>query len=481
MRCVETKETMMEPMLAMVLGFAAGAATAWLYLLRQCAAAFERGRTSLDAERAALGERLVAREGEVERLASDLRNSARAVEIRDRLVADLRSELAGLTAKLDAERASAAEKLGVLNEAREQLTASFRALSGESLKANNQMFLDLAAQTLGTFQQRAQGELERRQQAIHELVTPVKLSLDKLDSQVHALERQREGAYQALTTQVRSLADGQGDLRRETSNLVKALRQPAARGRWGELQLRRVVELAGMVEHCDFVEQASVEVEDGRLRPDLVVRLPGGANIVVDAKTPLSACLDAFETDDDALRRQHLAAHARQVREHATKLGRKSYQEQFQPSPDLVVLFLPVEAYFSMALNEDPALIEFGMREKVLIATPTTLIALLRAAACGWKQEALARNAREISELGRQLHERIAVMAEHWSRVGRSLGDAVGAYNRAVGSLESRVLVSARRFRELEAVPDEREIELIEPVESLPRALQMPELEGAAA
>jgi DNA recombination protein RmuC len=338
------------------------------------------------------------------------------------------------------------------------------------------MFLDLAAQTLGRFQQDAKGDLERRQQAIQELVAPVKLSLDKLDGRIHDIERLREGAYQALTTQVRVLAEGQGDLRRETFSLVKALRQPVARGRWGELQLRKVVEMAGMVEYCDFVEQASINGEDGRLRPDLVVRLPGGLNIVVDAKTPLSAYLDAAETDDDDVRKKHLIDHARQVRDHMTQLGRKSYQDQFDPTPDLVVLFLPGEMLFSAALQQDPQLIEFGVGEKVVLATPTTLITLLRTVAYGWKQEALARNAQEISELGRQLHDRISVLAGHWARVGRNLGEAVGAYNSAVASMETRVLVSARRFRDLKAVPDEREIDVLEPIETIPRTLDVPEL-----
>jgi DNA recombination protein RmuC len=329
---------------------------------------------------------------------------------------------------------------------------------------------------LGKYQASAQGELDKRQQAIQELVAPVRQSLDKLDGRIGEIEKTREGAYQALTTQVRVLAEGQTELRRETGNLVRALRQPAARGRWGELQLKRVVEMAGMVDHCDFIEQVGVEGENGILRPDLIVRLPGGRNIVVDAKTPLLAYLDAVETQDDQVRGQRLADHARQVRDHMTKLGRKSYQDQFDSTPELVILFLPGEMFFSAALEQDPELIEFGVGEKVLPATPTTLIAMLRAIAYGWKQEALARNAQEISDLGRELHERVSVMAGHWARVGKNLGDAVGAYNKAVASLETRVLVSTRRFKELEAIPDGREIADVEPIDLVPRALQAPEL-----
>ena len=509
----------MDPILAIVIGLALGGGAVWAYLRQQSQVTFERGRASMDAERAALVERIAARDMEVARLQGDvsdvharwqtatadlreegekrsaaeqnaarvpqlevaLREAAQAADTRDETNLELRTENARLKAELDAERASAREKLAVLDQTQEQLTSAFRGLSAQALQANNQSFLDLAAQTLGKYQQGAQGDLERRQQAIHELVAPVKLSLDKLDGRIHDIEKLREGAYQALTTQVRSLNEGQVDLRRETLNLVKALRQPAARGRWGELQLRRVVEMAGMVEHCDFVEQASVTGEDGRQRPDVVVRLPGGLNIVVDAKTPLSAYLEAAETDDDEVRRQRLVDHARQVRDHMTRLGRKSYQAQFDPTPDLVVLFLPGEMLFSAALQQDPELIEFGVGEKVMLATPTTLITLLRAVSYGWKQEALARNAHEISELGRQLHERISVMAAHWARVGKNLGEAVGAYNGAVASLETRVLVSARCFRELKAVPDGREIAVLEPIEVVPRALQLLELETEPA
>lgn len=509
----------MEVILSVAAGLVIGGTAAWLYLRQQAHGAFERGRVAVEGERATLIERLAGRDAEVARLerrASELEaarepveaafrteaqrraaaeqlaarvpqlestliEAARLAEAKDSANAELKAENARLKAELEAERAMLTEKLSVLNQAQEQLVSAFRALSAQALQANNQSFLDLAAQTLGKFQQGAQGDLEKRQQAIQELVGPVKQSLDKLDGRIQDVEKVREGAYQALTTQVRSLAEGQGDLRRETSNLVKALRQPMARGRWGELQLRRVVEMAGMLEHCDFIEQASVEGEEGRLRPDMVVRLPGGRNIVVDAKTPLTAYLEAAESEDDVLRKQRLVEHARQVRDHMTRLGRKSYQEQFDPTPELVVLFLPGEMFFSAALEQDPELIEFGVGEKVIPATPTTLIAMLRAIAYGWKQEALARNAQEICELGRELHERISVMAGHWGKVGKNLGDAVGAYNKAVASLESRVLVSARRFKELEAVPDGREIVEIDQVEVLPRALAVLETEAQSA
>jgi DNA recombination protein RmuC len=505
----------LELVLAGIAGLVVGLVAAWLFLRQQVEGAFQRGKIATEAERAALVERLASRDVEVGKLenkvaalesaraASEaslraetqsraaaeqsatrvpqlevaLSEAARVAESKDSVNADLKADNARLAAELEAERALGAEKLVLLSKAEDQLQNVFRALSAQALQANNQAFLDLATETLGRFQQGAQGDLEKRQHAIQELVTPVKVSLDKLDGRIQEIEKAREGAYQALTTQVRSLAQGQGDLQRETANLVRALRQPMARGRWGELQLRRVVEMAGMLEHCDFNEQATVEGTDGRLRPDMVVRLPGGRNIVVDAKTPLTAYLDAIEAESDELRKQRLVEHARQVRDHMTKLGRKSYQEQFDPTPELVVLFLPGEMFFSAALEQDPELIEFGVGEKVIPATPTTLIAMLRAIAYGWKQEALARNAQEISELGRELHERISVMAAHWGRVGKNLGDAVGAYNNAVASLESRVLPSARRFKELEAVPDGREIARIEQVELLPRALQAPELE----
>jgi DNA recombination protein RmuC len=466
----------LNPILGFGIGLALGIAIACLYLRAQMKSAFERGRLSVGPERATLIERIASREIEIARLDAALHDAASVAKDTDAANAELIADVARVTEKLEAERALAAERLVVVEKAREELTSTFSALSGQALQSNNQMFLDLAAQTLGRFQQDAKGDLERRQQAIQELVAPVKLSLDKLDGRIHDIERLREGAYQALTTQVRVLAEGQGDLRRETFSLVKALRQPVARGRWGELQLRKVVEMAGMVEYCDFVEQASINGEDGRLRPDLVVRLPGGLNIVVDAKTPLSAYLDAAETDDDDVRKKHLIDHARQVRDHMTQLGRKSYQDQFDPTPDLVVLFLPGEMLFSAALQQDPQLIEFGVGEKVVLATPTTLITLLRTVAYGWKQEALARNAQEISELGRQLHDRISVLAGHWARVGRNLGEAVGAYNSAVASMETRVLVSARRFRDLKAVPDEREIDVLEPIETIPRTLDVPEL-----
>ena len=384
-----------------------------------------------------------------------------------------------LEAELEGERARFAERKAALEEARISFSDAFKALSADALARNNQSFLELARTTLDAQQQTAKNELEKRQLAVGEMIAPVKASLDKFEQQIQGIEASRVNAYATLTEQVRSLAEAQGQLRMETGNLVKALRAPQTRGRWGELQLKRVVEMAGMLDHCDFFEQESTTTDEGRLRPDMIVKLPGGKNIVVDAKAPLAAYLEALETDDEAEKKRKLLDHARQVRDHLVKLGRKAYWEQFQPSPDFVVLFLPGETFYAAALEADPSLIEQGVDQRVIMATPTTLIALLRAVAYGWNQQALTDNAERISALGRELYERIGTVAEHWSRVGKNLSEAVGAYNKSVASMESRVLVSARKFRDLKvsgAGGDDKELPDLNPVESLPRHAQAPEL-----
>ncbi|MEO5721800.1 MAG: DNA recombination protein RmuC [Chthoniobacterales bacterium] len=386
------------------------------------------------------------------------------------------ARIAALETQLGEERKAAMEKLAVLDQAQARFSDAFKALSAEALRNNNTSFLELAKSTLEKTQEGARGDLEKRQEAIDALVRPLRDSLEKVDVKINDLEKARSGAYESLTSQVRTLAETQNYLRSETSNLVRALRSPIVRGRWGEIQLRRVVELAGMVEHCDFVEQTSVQTEEGRMRPDMIVRLPAGKTIVVDAKATLNAYLEALEAADDDARVNRLQQHAVQVRGHIEKLSRKAYWEQFESAPDFVILFLPGEMFFSAALERDPMLIEFGADKKIILATPTTLIALLRAVCYGWRQEKLAQNAREISQLGSELYKRFADLSSHFGRLGKSLNNSVEAFNKVAGNIESRVLVTARRFRDLGAAPLGMEIEELPQVEQIARDLQAPEL-----
>jgi len=375
--------------------------------------------------------------------------------------ARLRTQVAVAEERCDQIQKNLQEQKALLTQARQEMADAFKALSGEALKTNNQAFLDLAKTSFETLHAEAKGDLAQRQQAIDHLVKPLQDSLKRYEDELRQMERVRQSAYGGLDQHLQRL-------QQETGNLVKALRAPSVRGRWGEITLRRVAELAGMVAHCDFVEQESVETDEGRLRPDMVVQLPGGRQIVVDAKAVLSAYLEAHETQDETQRLDRLRQHAAQVRGHMDQLSAKSYWNQFPQSPEFVVLFLPGEHFLGAALEQDPALIENGFARRVIIATPTTLIALLHAVAYGWRQEQLSEHAQQAGQLGKDLYERMAVLAEHLGDVGQALARSVQAYNKAVGSLNDRVLPAARRFKEL-GIASEKDLPQLEPIESVPR------------
>jgi DNA recombination protein RmuC len=439
-----------------VAALVAGAAVAWF-------AAWTHFATRGHAERRAGDVRIAELEARSEELRRQLGEKGTELEGVRREIAAERSQRADSDARLDETKKSLDEQRRVFDEARVSLKETFQALSHQALHASNSEFLKLAEERLG-----------QRQREIDASLTPLRTALERYEGGIRGLEQARDQAYGSLRSEVERLARLSEQLQGETGNLVNALRSPQVRGRWGEVTLHRVVELAGMAEHCDYVEQVTVESEGGRLRPDMVVTLPGGRAIVVDAKVPLSAYLEATAASTEDQRQSAMARHARQVRDHMSGLAAKAYWEQFATTPELVVMFIPGEAFVGAAAQADPALIEDGMARKVVVATPTTLVALLRAIAYGWRQEQVAANAEDIRKRGAELYDRLRTLAGHFDAVGTALGRAVNAYNAFVGSMETRVLPSARRFRDLGAASGD-EIAPLVALEQAPRQPDAPE------
>lgn len=465
----------------LVLGILLGGAAGWLLTRPHRALLAERStqRDQLFSENRELRQELqieIGRRSAAEEQSQRLPELERQVQEREGEIQELMAQWTRAETELREARKGADEKLALVNDAQKKLGDAFKALSNDALKSNNQAFLALAQQNLEKFQQSARSDLDKKQESIQQLIKPVRESLEKFDHKLADLEKARTGAYEALKQQVGSLMEAQNQLRLETIKVSSSLRSPTARGRWGEIQLRRVVEMAGMIEYCDFFEQRGINSGEKMLRPDLVIQLPGGKQIAVDAKAPLDAFLKSHEASDDAARKKFLEEHAEQIRLHMKALSSKNYCDHLPTSPEFVVLFLPGESFFSAALEHDPSLIEVGVDHGVILATPTTLIALLRAVAYGWRQENLSQNAKKISELGKELYKRLSHLAGHWAKVGKSLENAVKSYNDAVGSLERRVLVKAREFEMLDTTAHNVMIEPLNPIEQTARPLQATEL-----
>jgi DNA recombination protein RmuC len=410
-----------------------------------------------------------------------LRSRLRALAAESARAAVLERELVRARADLEHERSLAGERLATLNEAQERLSASFRTLSADAVKSGIDQLSQMARAQMQTAQAEARGELEKRQRAVEQLVSPIKEQLGRVDAQLLRLDQERRESRGRLEAQLRTLTETGEKLRSETGALVTALRKPNARGQWGQMQLRNVVELAGMVRYCDFAEQSTVAGDESALRPDLVVSLPGGKHVVVDAKAPLQGVLDAYQARDEEERQRHLRDHARLLRRHVKALADKAYWAGLDSTPDVVVMFLPGEHLYGAALEADPALIEDAMARRVLIATPTTLLAMLRAIAYGWQQERVAESAQAISDLGRELHGRLVKLSSLLGTLGSRLTSTVRAYNEAVGSYEARVLPAARRFEDHGSVAGGRDLPELEQVTVSARSVHAPELAGDAA
>lgn len=456
-----------------IAGFAAGWMLSTAAARRQDAHAADAHTSALTAQQTLFSE-TAKRLGETQQVLVRMRDDLDAARVEN---TRLREDNARIGSELSHERQTLPDRLALIEEARAGMTSAFDALAGKALRNSTEELLKLADQKLSNLQQSAIGDLQQRQQAVDELVRPIRETLAQVDKKLGDVEQNRVQTGASIGALLQDLSQQHTRLRSETENLVRALRTPMVRGRWGEMQLRRVVELAGLLEQCDFETQPTATTENGRQRPDLVVRLPAGRTIVVDAKVPLEAYLDALECTDDDQRRARMRDHARQVRDHIVKLGAKSYWEQFQPSPEFVVMFLGAEAIYHAALQEDPGLAEFGASRRVLLAGPMSLIGLLLVVAQGWRHDRLTDSAEEIRRLGKELYERVGKMTEHLDTLRMRLDSTVRAFNDTVGSYEGRVLVTARKFKELGATSN-ADIDPMQTVDSVPRVLQSANLLG---